>query len=196
MSPRHRLVWPSAKPWRLGRLSHDDDIPVPTGRTAMIRKPCAKAGCPRLADDGQRWCADCAPVEDRCDARVQRARRAGKPSRGWYSLAAWKRRREVQLMDAPLCAYCLDEGRTTLANVADHVVPHREDAELFWRGALQSLCSSCHSGRKQREEAGAQAEAEAGGWGNPSPPTPGHRRLHEKNVRGVFKGGGCDERLA
>jgi hypothetical protein len=40
--------------------------------------------------------------------------------------------------------------------VADHVVPHRGDPDLFWQGALQSLCATCHSLRKQSQEKGGQ----------------------------------------
>lgn len=84
------------------------------------------------------------------DADRQRTR----PSRRWYKLAAWARRRAAQLAVEPLCRFCMGKGIVTVATVADHVVPHREDAERFWNGALQSLCASCHSSAKQREERG------------------------------------------
>jgi hypothetical protein len=32
-------------------------------------------------------------------------------------------------------------------------VAHHNDPNLFYRGALQSLCTPCHSGRKQSLEA-------------------------------------------
>ncbi len=48
----------------------------------------------------------------------------------------------------------LAEGRTTAATVADHVTPHRGDPELFWYGALQSLCATFHSRFKQSQEKG------------------------------------------
>lgn len=52
----------------------------------------------------------------------------------------------------------------TLAKVADHVVPHRGDDELFWDGDLQSLCVSCHSRHKQRyEKSGRMAGARLDG---------------------------------
>jgi 5-methylcytosine-specific restriction endonuclease McrA len=44
------------------------------------------------------------------------------------------------------------KGQAVRASVADHKVPHRGDAELFWKGELQSLCAHCHSSAKQREE--------------------------------------------
>jgi hypothetical protein len=38
------------------------------------------------------------------------------------------------------------------ANVANHVVPHRGDWELFSRGELESVCFSHHNQDIQREE--------------------------------------------
>ena len=59
----------------------------------------------------------------------------------------------MQLTANPLCAYCLTEGVTSAASVCDHVNPHRGDEVRFWSGPFQSLCQTCHSSRKQREEA-------------------------------------------
>lgn len=66
----------------------------------------------------------------------------------------WRKRREQQLRNEPLCRYCLQDGKTTAATVADHIVPHRGDKALF-KGPLQSLCATCHSGRKAKEEQAA-----------------------------------------
>ena len=69
-----------------------------------------------------------------------------------YETASWIKRRKHQLLIEPLCRYCKDMGRVTAATVADHVVPHRGNPEAFFTGELQSLCATCHSGPKQREE--------------------------------------------
>lgn len=50
--------------------------------------------------------------------------------------------------------------------MADHVVPHRDDYGLFWFGELQSLCKSCHDGKKQR----AERRADLKGGVKSSPP--------------------------
>jgi len=70
-----------------------------------------------------------------------------------YRKNRWKRIRLAQLRKEPLCAYCLLEGRTTAATIADHIIPHKGNEELFWKGKLQSLCIEHHNGSKQREEA-------------------------------------------
>jgi len=68
----------------------------------------------------------------------------------------WRKARAAFLRDNPLCAYCQQEGRTTAADLVDHIIPHRGDQALFWRRSnWQSLCSPCHSGRKAREERAA-----------------------------------------
>ena len=57
-----------------------------------------------------------------------------------------------QLTAEPLCAYCAKAGKVEAATVCDHIKPHRGDLVLFWAGPFQSLCQSCHSSDKQREE--------------------------------------------
>ena len=69
-----------------------------------------------------------------------------------YKTPAWRQRRARQLAREPWCAMCLAQGKQMRASVADHVVPHRGDAEAFWQGRLQSLCLSCHSSDKARIE--------------------------------------------
>lgn len=71
-----------------------------------------------------------------------------------YNLAGWKKRRVEQLTRDPLCGYCLAAGMTTEATIADHVIPHRGDPDLFWFGELQSLCKLHHDSTKAREESG------------------------------------------
>lgn len=77
-----------------------------------------------------------------------------------YNTARWKGpngRRARQLQTEPLCRFCKQQGRVTPATVADHVIPHKGDEDLFWNGELQSLCDQepwrCHSRRKQKIEA-------------------------------------------
>lgn len=75
-----------------------------------------------------------------------------KPFKHLYNTKRWHRRRYYQLRDYPECALCARLGRVTQATIADHVVPHRGDEELFFEGELQSLCKTCHDGAKQQLE--------------------------------------------
>lgn len=71
-----------------------------------------------------------------------------------YNDRKWRAKRLAQITAEPLCAYCLRMSLTTAATVADHVVPHRGDIDLFWTGELQSLCKLHHDSTKAREENG------------------------------------------
>lgn len=79
---------------------------------------------------------------------------AKRPWLPWYGLARWTHIRRTQLALEPLCRMCLESEIVTEATVCDHVIPHRGDEVLFWSGPFQSLCGSCHSRHKQREENG------------------------------------------
>lgn len=75
--------------------------------------------------------------------------------RALYFTAKWRTLRLNQLSKAPLCAYCLAQGLTVAATVADHIRPHRGYINLFSNpDNLQSLCKRCHDSHKQRQEKG------------------------------------------
>ena len=75
-----------------------------------------------------------------------------KPWRSWYSKPRWSRLARHQLQSNPLCCMCLKEGKVVAASIADHVIPHRGDPQLFWFGALQSMCELHHKSYKQKQE--------------------------------------------
>ena len=88
-------------------------------------------------------------------------RRGTASERGYNSV--WRSFRNRFLKEHPLCAYCMREDRVTTATVVDHIVPHRGDPALFWQqGNHQSLCQSCHSKVKQREEQKQAKDAKEG----------------------------------
>ena len=74
-----------------------------------------------------------------------------------YNSRRWRKLRAAQLARHPLCKMCEDQGAVEPATVADHVVPHGGDLDLFWRGELQSLCAACHDRHKQVLEKGGEA---------------------------------------
>lgn len=94
----------------------------------------------------------------------------------FYSTPFWVRRRELQMLHHPLCKMCLERGVVTAATVADHVVPHRGDWNLFRLGELQSLCAPCHNSFKKFIEArGYSFEVGDDGWPT-DPDHPANRR--------------------
>lgn len=78
--------------------------------------------------------------------------------RRWYKTKEWQELRWEVLVDAVFtCKRCGHVGQSRDL-VADHVMPHRGDRDLFFdRGNLQCLCATCHSRDKQREERRAAA---------------------------------------
>ena len=77
-----------------------------------------------------------------------------------YNTARWKRLREAHLAADPLCRFCLEVEDVTAADTVDHIRPHKGDPDLFFDPSnLQSLCASCHSRHKQREERGTARPA-------------------------------------
>lgn len=81
-----------------------------------------------------------------------------------YKSAAWRSKRANQLGQEPWCVRCLADGKRVRASVADHVIPHRGDVDLFWNGDLQSLCWSHHSSDKQSEESWGSRAIGVDGW--------------------------------
>ena len=83
----------------------------------------------------------------------------------WYRLPRWARIARHQMDIEPLCRMCLDKGKYIPAEVADHIIPHKGDYNLFWFGKLQSLCKSHHdSSKKQIENKGYVKDIGADGF--------------------------------
>jgi hypothetical protein len=62
--------------------------------------------------------------------------------------------------------------------VADHVIAHRGNPELFWYGQLQSLCKQCHDMCKTADDLrGYSLDLDPLGWpSDPRHPTNASRR--------------------
>lgn len=75
----------------------------------------------------------------------------------WYADRAWRAKRAAHLAKEPLCRYCAREGRLTPGDVVDHVTPHKGNRWDFYHGEVQTLCHTCHSSVKQREENGFES---------------------------------------
>lgn len=88
--------------------------------------------------------------------RQQPTQRNSTPWKNWYSLAAWRRlRQQVFLRDHYTCQWpgCGKLEGDTSKLIADHKRPHRGNRILFFdEGNVWTLCPTCHSGAKQREE--------------------------------------------
>jgi 5-methylcytosine-specific restriction protein A len=69
--------------------------------------------------------------------------------RSWYKMTAAFRQAN------PLCVKCLAEGRTTLATVVDHTIPHKGNWELYADPSnWTAMCASCHSRKTVTSDGG------------------------------------------
>lgn len=110
--------------------------------TASPRK-CSRAGCGRTAAAGG-LCRE-------CGGRAPRRVRRSAAARGYGR--AWRRAARAFLADNPFCVQCDGEGRATLAEVVDHIRPHKGDVGLFWDVAnWQPLCKVHHDRKTARED--------------------------------------------
>lgn len=92
-------------------------------------------------------------------------RRKLQPWRRWYFTKRWKERRRLQLERVPWCEPCKRLGKSRIATIANHKIPHRGDEKLFFEGELESACKNCHDQAIQREEIeGASREIDLEGW--------------------------------
>lgn len=86
----------------------------------------------------------------------RQAQRSAAPWRNWYGLAEWRRlRQRVFLRDCYTCQWpgCGKLEGDTSKLVADHKRPHRGNRTLFFDETnVWTLCPTCHSSAKQREE--------------------------------------------
>lgn len=69
-----------------------------------------------------------------------------------YNTGRWHRLRRAKLRETPLCEHCV---RATVATQVDHVVAIAKGGDPWAWENLQSLCSSCHSRKTNREDGGA-----------------------------------------
>ena len=102
-------------------------------------RPCSYPGCTNLVRSGR--CAQ-HPLQDMYH-RPDHQR--------LYNTRRWKKLRLAQLTRQPWCEVCLRANIYTPATDVDHVEPHRGDANIFFTGALQSLCHTCHSSKTASE---------------------------------------------
>jgi 5-methylcytosine-specific restriction enzyme A len=71
----------------------------------------------------------------------------------FYKTSRWQKARAIQLAAYPVCSRCERKGVSELANVVNHITPHKGDLVKFYNTAnFESVCKPCHDGDIQREE--------------------------------------------
>ena len=94
-----------------------------------------------------------------------------KATQRLYKTKRWQRLRARQLKLHPYCQCPHHKGQKVLANVVDHIKPHRGDPRLFWNPAnLQSMTKHCHDKYKQSQERGGAGFQGCNEQGDPLDP--------------------------
>lgn len=90
-------------------------------------------------------------VQQRQAKAVCDRRRPSAAKRGYGS--DWRALRLAHLQGEPICRMCKAEGRVTVADCVDHIVPiAMDEARRLDPTNLQSLCASHHSAKTARED--------------------------------------------
>lgn len=107
------------------------------------KRPCSSPGCSCLTDD--RFCNEHARKEsqryERYDRDPAKKKRYGR---------SWRRIRDQQLTEHPLCEQCMKIGKTTPAREVHHIEPLSQGGTNELKN-LMSLCTRCHSEITARE---------------------------------------------
>lgn len=103
----------------------------------MKTKICRKAGCSRTCEQGKTYCIQHSELENKIFTK------RGKSSEynNWYRTSRWRQLRASFLRSYPTCFICGNK-----ATIADHIIPHKGNINLFYdANNLQPMCWSCHS---------------------------------------------------
>lgn len=92
-------------------------------------------------------CANEAVYRGRCRPCSRGRERETHPNKSFYNSTKWKRTRDRQLFDHPLCE-C-----GAIATDVDHIVPIEWGGDKWAPANLSSKCASCHGKKTRREQA-------------------------------------------
>ncbi|MFA5130466.1 MAG: HNH endonuclease [Patescibacteria group bacterium] len=108
------------------------------------KRQCNYPGCYELTTKSY-----CYKHEQRRDSEYQRTRlNAAQRGYTW----AWHKARTRYLQEHPICVICEQSKHIEPATEVDHIIPHKQDEQLFWNeDNWQALCSKCHKTKSLRE---------------------------------------------
>ena len=111
------------------------------------KKACNKQGCPELVEYGNAYC-------DKHLKEHKVYKRTNRKKQTMYN-RRWQIYRKTFLSDNPFCVVCIAENRLTPATVVDHIVPHKDDYDLFWDvNNHQPMCKRCHDRKTATHDGG------------------------------------------
>jgi 5-methylcytosine-specific restriction protein A len=112
------------------------------------KKPCAQPGCHNLVDVG--FC-------DKCKSNPALAHERKSANERGYTYR-WQKLAKAYLRLHPFAVDVFgthEPGRVYVAEVVDHIIPHKGDQILFWSVSnLQGLTAADHSRKTALEDGG------------------------------------------
>ena len=118
------------------------------------RRPCKHPGCKELVSNGP-YCGQHEKKKAEI-VKIERKKydneRGTSHSRGYDY--RWRKYSKQYRLDNPLCVMCEKDGKLTLTQCVDHIIPvSGPDDPLFWdENNHQSLCHAHHSEKTARED--------------------------------------------
>ena len=112
------------------------------------QKRCNHRSCRTLIDYDKSYCSEHEGIQHkRYDATRD------KDTKEFYSSSRWtKMAKQVKLRDGYLCQECLSHGLYVQGNIADHIIPIKQDWGKRWdMSNTQTLCISCHNRKTAKE---------------------------------------------
>jgi len=92
-------------------------------------------------------CTICSKIKkDDCDrCKKKPFEGINRDNQRFYNSRKWRNKAKSHKARNPLCIECLAEGKTSLAEVTDHINPIDKGGDKFADSNLQSLCHYHHN---------------------------------------------------
>src|SRR6056297_495423 len=110
-----------------------------------LKKPCSFPGCPVLVEPGISYCENHSKKVNSSRNKLYDEKHRDLKAKKFYSSSAWHRARKYKLAQDPLCEYCSENERTTIATEVDHIIPLKIDwSRRLDFNNMKSTCHRCH----------------------------------------------------
>lgn len=107
----------------------------------MPKKLCTQIGCSNIIKYEDRYCAAHAQNNNKtATTKYYDKNKRDQQRSKFYHSAQWKKLRELQLNDEPLCVICKDIGE-----IVDHIKEISDGGCATCMDNLQTLCKPCHN---------------------------------------------------
>lgn len=125
--------------------------------TTKPKKPCRNKFCRHTTNSKSGFCPDCEPQFQKKQKAIKKKydTRRNPEVKKWTNSARYQKERKFFKQKNPFCAKCSTLKKPVIANILDHIQPHKGDYRLFWdQTNWQMLCKRCHDVKTASEDGG------------------------------------------